>query len=138
MKDDSVRNVGEFTNEWFELCIVTEDVIKSLVEQRDPDDNNAEHLRYVAFKKFVAANRPLSQALCRKLYDLGCADVDSSMGGAMMADVVRLPECPIDLLIEASSSNRRNLVRIATGRLGSVHQDSPNNPMNPVGGSELD
>lgn len=134
MGNDSGQNVGEFTNEWFELCIVNEEVIKSLVAQRDPDDNNAEHLRYAAFKNFVAANRPLPQDICRKLYDLGCADADSAMGGAMMADVLRLHECPIDLLTEALSSNRKHIARIAAGRLGSVHQNSPNNPMNPSGG----
>lgn len=120
MRNDSGQNAGEFTNEWFELCIVNEEVIKILVAQRAPDDHNAEHLRYAAFKNFVAVNRPLHPELCRNLYGLGCADVDFSMGGAMMADVLRLHECPIDLLMEALSSNRNHIARIAAGRLGSV------------------
>jgi hypothetical protein len=135
MENDSGQNVGEFTNDWFELSIVNEELITRLVAQRDPDDNNAEHLRYAAFKHFVAGNRPLPQDLCWRLYNLGCADVDFAMGGAMMADVLRLHECPINLLTEALSSNRKHAAQIAASRLKSVHQNSPNNPMNPSGGS---
>lgn len=137
MENDSEQNVGEFTNDWFALSIVNEGLIKRLLAQRDPDDNNAEHLRYAAFKRFVAGNRPLSEDLCWKLYNLGCADVDFSMGGAMMADVLRLNECPVDLLAEALSSNRKHAARIAASRLDSVQQNSPNNPMNPSGGSNV-
>lgn len=135
MENDSEKNVGEFTNNWYELSIVNEELIKTLLAQRDPHDNNAEHLRYAAFKHFVTGNRPLPKDLCWKLYNLGCADVDFAMGGAMMADVLRLHECPIDLLTEALSSNRKHVARIAASRLDSVHQKSPNNPMNSSGGS---
>jgi hypothetical protein len=131
----TVVRFGEFTNQWFELCIVNDGLIRSLVAQRDPDDNNPEHLRYAAFQHFVAANRPLANDLCWRLYDLGCADVDLAMGGAMMADVLRLVECPIDLLTEALSSNRKHVARIAARRLDAEPQNATNKPMNPSGGS---
>ena len=127
--------LGEFTNPWFELGIVKEELMRRFVSQRDPDDNNPEHLRYVAFQHFVASNRPMPHDLCWRLYDLGCADVDLAMGGAMMADVLRLPECPSDLLTKALASDRNHVVQIAARRLDSEPQNSPNKPINPSGGS---
>lgn len=123
MENDSGQNVGEFTNDWFELSIVNKELIQRFLAQRDPDDNHAEHLRYAAFNHFVAGNRPLLQDLCWKLYNLGFADVDFSMGGAMMADVLRLNECPIDLLTEALSSNRKHVARIAASRLARYNRN---------------
>ena len=122
----TILRLGEFTHQWFELCIVNEGLIRSFVTQRDPDDNNPEHLRYAAFQHFVAANRPLSNDLCWRLYDLGCADVDLAMGGAIMADVLLLVECPIDLLTEALSSNRKHVAQIAARRLDAEPQNSQN------------
>lgn len=136
MSYDSKRNIGEFTNQWFELRIVNEELIAILDAQRDPADDNPEHWRYAAFQQFVAANRPLPNDLCWRLYDLGCSDVDLAMGGAMMADVLRLVECPIDLLTDALSSNRKHIAKIAGRRLGVEPQNSPNNPMNPSGSAE--
>jgi hypothetical protein len=131
----AIARLGEFTNQWFELCIVTDGLIRNLVAQRDPDDTSPEHLRYAVFQHFVAANRLLPHDLCWRLYDLGSADVDLSMGGAMMADVLRLLECPIDLLTEARSSNRKHVAQIAAQRLDAEPENLPNKPMNPSGGS---
>ena len=127
--------LGEFTNQWFELGIVNGGLIREFISKRDPNDNNPEHLRYAAFQHFVASNRPLPRDLCWRLYDLGLADVDLAMGGAMMGDVLRLPECPSDLLTKALTSNKKHVVRIATRRLDAEPQNSPNNPMNPSCGS---
>ena len=131
----TISRLGEFTKNWFELSIVNDRLIRNLVAQRDPDDNNPEHLRYAAFRHFVATNRPLTYDLCRQLYDLGCADVDLAMGGSMMADVLRLIECPIELLTEALSSNRKHVARIAARRLDVNPKNSTNNPMDRSGGS---
>lgn len=109
--------LGEFTNAWFELDIVNIGWITQFIAQRDPNDNNPEHVRYAAFQYFLVTNRPLPRELCWRLYDLGCADVDLAMGGAMMADVIRLAECPSDLLTKALSSNKKHIVAIATRRL---------------------
>ena len=131
----TIMRLGEFTTQWFELGIVNDGLIRNLVGQREPDDNNPEHLRYAAFQHFLAANRPLPHELCWRLYDLGYADVDLAMGGAMMADVLRLTECPIALLTDAISSNRKHVARIAERRLDAEPQNSPNNPMDRSGGS---
>jgi len=81
------------------------------------DDPRPEHYRWRAFSRFLAARDSLSPHLAEQLYALGSADPDSSMGGSMMAAILRRKDCPAELLHAALASNRPYLQRIAAKRL---------------------
>jgi len=103
-----------FTPEWIDLGVVTEEQIAEAVAAfEQSDDKNPEHYRYKAFRDYLAAHRPLPDEMAAALYDLGDRDPDYSMGGAMMGDIVRLKECPIEVLEKAAISERRHLVKLA-------------------------
>ena len=112
--------LGGFTVTWFELGIVSDSVIAELVVEREEDDDHPEHLRYAAFRRFVDLNRPLQHDHCWQLYRLGASDSDIAMGGAMMADILRLSECPYDLLKVARTSARKHVTKTADQRLHSL------------------
>ncbi|WP_157369909.1 hypothetical protein [Zavarzinella formosa] len=80
------------------------------------EDNNPEHYRYRAFCEFLAAKQPLSPELAIALYELGATDADQGMGGAMMAVIVRQPECPEEVLAMAATSGRPHLIRAVERR----------------------
>ncbi|MBM3979178.1 MAG: hypothetical protein FJ304_02620 [Planctomycetes bacterium] len=106
-----------FTPAWFALGVVDGSVMDRLTaEWNKGEDNNTEHYRYGAFRTFLAAHRPLTAETAAALYELGAADPDDSMGGAIMADIVHLPECPEDVLAAALASGRKHLVRIVERR----------------------
>jgi hypothetical protein len=102
-----------FTRAWFALGVVNDAVLdRQRAEWEKGQDGNPEHYRYGAFREFLAAHRPLAPDLAAALYELGAADPDWLMGGAIMADLARLPECPPAVLEAALASGRKHLVRI--------------------------
>ncbi|MGL4463326.1 MAG: hypothetical protein ACRC1K_14350 [Planctomycetia bacterium] len=112
------RTLG-FTPAWFALGVVDAAVLAWLqMEWDEGQDGNAEHYRYRAFCDFLTAHRPLGAELAAALFELGAADPDRSMGGAIMADVSRLPECPAAVLDAAAASGRKHLIRIVERRRG--------------------
>jgi hypothetical protein len=116
MTADRGEPIG-FTAQWFALGIVSEALIDQMrVEWNTGDDFNPEHYRNRAFQEFLDARRPLEPDLAVALYELGAADRDLAMGGAMMADILRLPECPENVLNAALKSDRKHLVRIVERR----------------------
>ena len=86
------------------------------VEWDKGDDTNTEHYRWWAFREFLAARRPLPCDLAAALYELGAADDDPGMGGAMMSAVVYHAECPQAVLNAADASGKRRLVRAVERR----------------------
>ncbi len=108
-----------FTPMWFQLGVVNDDSI--LRYERDwqtSEDRHPEHYRYRAFREYLNQACPLSETQCTKLLELGQGDPDLSLGGAIMADILKLPECPQTILRVALSSDRSHLVKIAKRRLG--------------------
>jgi hypothetical protein len=106
-----------FTPAWFALGVVDEAGLARLrAEWEKGEDNNTEHYRYWAFREFLAARRPLAPELAEALFELGAADPDQGMGGAIMAAITYLPECPPRVLDAALASGRRHLVRIVEKR----------------------
>jgi hypothetical protein len=121
--DDPSLNPFGFSAPWCALGIVDAEALRRLREEWDrSEDHSPEHYRYGAFKAFLARRRPLGAELAQALFELGLADPDEAMGGAMAADVLRLPECPAALLTAALTAPRKHLVRIAEER----HQDEAN------------
>ncbi len=115
---DPSLNLFGFSERWFALGVVDAEALRRLREEWDRgEDHHPEHYRYGAFKSFLARNRPLGAELAQGLFELGLDDPDEAMGGAMAADVLRLPECPAALLAAARTSPRQHLVRIAEERL---------------------
>ena len=106
-----------FTPAWYELGLVDDAVLTQLRMKWDSGtDHNPEHYRYGVFRDFLAAHRPLDPELCTRLFELGAADPDQAMGGAMMADLVRLRECPSAVLEAAANSGREHLCRLVQRR----------------------
>ena len=110
-----------FSLAWFELGVVDEKLLSKYRDEWDKgEDDNAEHHRYRSFRDFLAKRHPLTPELATALFDLGANDPDQAMGGSMMADIVRLPECPADVLNAALASNHPYLVRIVHKRKAEI------------------
>ncbi len=108
-----------FTSTWFELGVVDSVVLEGLrVEWDKGEDDNTEHYRHGVFQDFLAARRPLDPELALKLFELGASDPDYSMGGAIMASIAHLKECPEAVLDAAIASGRKHLIRIVERRRG--------------------
>ena len=108
-----------FTPNWFELGVVDDDLI--LQYQRawqTTDDRHLEHYRYRAFREYLNQACPLSETQCARLLELGEADPDLSLGGTIMANILKLPECPHSILRDALSTDRSHIVKVAKRRLG--------------------
>jgi hypothetical protein len=106
-----------FTPAWYALGIVDQAFLdRARTRWDNGEDYNTEHYRYWAFQEFLKAHRPLSAELATVLYELGAADADEGMGGAIMAAIVYSPECPQAVLAAASASGRPHLVKAAKRR----------------------
>lgn len=124
--------------QWIDLGIVTRESIAWDTKQlRESDDPHPEHYRWRAFERFMKDQAHLNPNLANELYRLGDSDSDYSMGGSIMAQVLRHPECPDSLMRVTMSSDRSHLKKIAEIRLKShkeeAEQDDPYN-----GGKEID
>ena len=103
-----------FTDQWFSLGILTEDQLRQHGNTYETsDDKFGEHYRYRAFCSYLQVHRPLPASIAEALYELGESDPDPSMGGAMMADIIRLIECPASVSAKALGSDRMHLVKVA-------------------------
>lgn len=117
MADLEFAQLLNFNQAWFALGVVDDAVLAHCRAEWDKgQDYNTEHYRYGAFREFLANHRPLTPDQAAALYELGAADPDTAMGGAMMADIVRLPECPRSVLDAALASGRKHLVRLVERR----------------------
>ncbi|WP_406693641.1 hypothetical protein V5E97_21660 [Singulisphaera sp. Ch08] len=106
-----MKNLLGFTDRWLTLGVVTRERVEALDwEFESSSDKNSEHYRYGAFRDYLAAHRPLPPAVAEALYSLGEEDLDRGMGGAMMSDIVWLPECPPTVRDRALASGERSLV----------------------------
>ena len=107
----------QLTPSWFALGIITPERLSVMrLEWDQGHDRNPEHYRWRAFLEFLRARQPLDHDLAMQLYALGEADPDHFMGSDMMAHVLRLPECPAEILDAAAASDRPFLVRLANER----------------------
>jgi hypothetical protein len=114
----SNENSLGFTQQWIDLGIVTPESIAWDATQIDEgDDPNPEHYRWRAFETFMKDHARLDPGLASELFQLGESDPDFSMGGSMMALIVRHPDCPDFLLSLAIKSDCDHLRRIAAIRL---------------------
>jgi hypothetical protein len=114
MMDDSAFQLSDA---WFTLGVVTRERLATMrAEWERGEDRNAEHYRWSAFVAFLAERRPLDPRLATALYELGERDPDQAMGSSMMDKIVRLPECPDEVLAAAAASGRRHLMRLVERR----------------------
>ena len=106
------REVLGFTEAWFGLGLMTEERLAEMGrEYESGDDKNTEHWRYGVFRAYLRDNRPLNPEIAESLYEIGSADSDYFMGGAIMHDIVSLAECPESLLQKVKSSGRKHLFK---------------------------
>jgi len=111
----------EFSQEWIDLGIVSQATLKQIeAEWLTSDDRSPEHYRWRAFLRFMQLQISLDPIVARRLYQLGARDSDASMGGSMMAHVLRRKDCPEDLLRDAAVSDEKFLRKIALERLANV------------------
>ncbi len=102
------------TQQWIDLGIVTPESIAWDTTQIDEgEDPQPEHYRWRAFERFMKDQTRLDPDLAINLFRLGESDPDVSMGGSMMAQIVRHPECPDLLLRLAAESDHDHLRTIA-------------------------
>ncbi|MBN9524475.1 hypothetical protein J0H58_39170 [bacterium] len=112
-----IGGVLGFAPAWYALGVVTDEFLaRARARWEAGEDPNTEHYRWWAFGEFLAARRPLPPDLAAALYALGEADPEPGMGGAMMAAIVHLPECPPAVLDTAAASGRVHLVRAVARR----------------------
>lgn len=108
----------KFTSEWRELGIVSDDVLASLeTKWLSGEDPSTEHYRWKAFVDFMEQHPSLEAEVLHRLYSLGQSDEDSSMGGAMMVEILNRKECPKDLIYLASESSEKFLRRVADRKI---------------------
>ena len=107
----------QLSDDWLRLGLLTEDELCALGRECETsEDKNTEHYRYRVFRHYLASHKPLPPGMAEALYELGRADPDPAMGGAMMRDIVGLPECPVNVLEQASTSGEKHLVKAARQR----------------------
>jgi hypothetical protein len=112
-------NILQFSDEWFRLGLITPARLNELEQEyRNGDDKDTEHYRWRIFNKFLEENESISDEMMRALYELGSNDPDPPMGGSIMADVLRLEDCPRDIIDLALRSERSHLVKIAKQKEG--------------------
>ncbi len=108
------KTILGFSDLWLVLGVVTEEnLLLSAAEYEISNDKSSEHYRYGAFRWYLRQHCPLADSEAEAPYELGNTDPNYSMGGAMMADLVDLPECPPSVGAKALVSDRKHLVRKA-------------------------
>lgn len=113
MDGQRARTVLHLTEPWFVLGVLTdEQAIQLAAACVESDDRHPEHYRWRTFTEFLIKHRPLPPALARALYSLGEHDPDGQLGSSMMATIVRLSECPPEVLAAAIASGRPHLVEL--------------------------
>ena len=125
MSKRDYKTLLQFGDRWIDLGVVTAERLEALGHDFDTsDDKHTEHYRYAVFREYLEAQRPLSPQVAEALYDLGSTDPHPGMGGAMMADIVDLPECPPTVQTKALASGRKHLVRKAEGKKALAESDA--------------
>ncbi len=128
MKD--YKKLLGFTDEWFALGLVTEESLRqSAATYEASDDKNAEHYRYGAFRWYLQEHRPLPPTVAEALYKLAASDTNGPEAGAIMIDIISLPECPSSVLDRAEASGVQFLVRAARKR--ALRSAVETNPLTP-------
>lgn len=113
MSERDYKTLFQFSDQWFRLGLLTETDLHTLGQSYETSgDRNAEHYRYKVFQDYLASHRPLSPQMAEALYELGQVDPDMAMGGAMMCDIIGLPECPPDVLEKALASGEQHLIKL--------------------------
>ena len=112
-----IAKVLGYTEDWFLLGVIDDLLLEQQrIEWETGLDTNPEHYRYSSFRRFLAGRRPLTADLAAALFFLGSKDLDLAMGGTIMADIVRLPECPQSVLDAAIDTGRKHLAKIVERR----------------------
>ena len=96
---DPVFQELQFTKEWIELGLVNCDNFPEMKERYLKGmDNCTEHYRWGAFCDLMKSKQSFTEEMFYRIYDLGKKDPDPAMGRSMRIELVRLPNCPKDLL----------------------------------------
>ena len=109
-----IKELLQFSDRWLELGVLTVEELDALADAYESStDRRSEHYRYGVFCRYVTSQRPLTAEIASALYALGSEDPDPALAGAMMHDVLRLPECPEAVIELALASGEAHLVRLA-------------------------
>lgn len=112
-----IAKILGYTEDWFLLGVIDNHLLEQQRNEWDAGlDTNPEHYRYSSFRRFLAARRPLTADLATALFSLGSQDHDMAMGGTIMADIIRLPECPQSVLDKAIGTGQKHLQKIVKRR----------------------
>ena len=113
----AIAKILGYTEDWFLLGVIDDLLLEQQRIEWDTGlDKNPEHYRYASFRRFLVSQRPLTPDLATALFSLGSQDHDVAMGGAIMADIISLPECPQSVLNAAIGTGRKHLQKIVNRR----------------------
>jgi len=114
MKKDHIFEPLLFSQKWWDLGIVTSEMVKRFESEYNAGvDRNKEHYRWRAYTDFLKNNSTLSRNTFMELYKLGEKDPDETMGGSMMRELLNRKDCPSELIEMSLNSNRDFLVKAA-------------------------
>jgi hypothetical protein len=107
-----IRDILKFTNEWFELGLITEDKLAEFKQHyKSGEDRDSANYRWKAFAAFLSTRESFDSETLRRLYRLGETDADPSMGGSMMVTILQMKECPRDIL-ENAAIDKQKFIRV--------------------------
>jgi hypothetical protein len=112
--DDPLFTELQFNQKWVDLDLISTDTFNLISEEYSKgDDTRSEHYRWKTFKDFLKNKDLISRELFFLIYDLSISDPDYAMGRAMRFDLVKRPDCPLDLIEIAINDKDLTLSRHA-------------------------
>lgn len=111
-----IREILKFTDEWFELGLITEKKLAEFKQQYQAgEDRDSVNYRWKAFAAFINAGAAIDDETLRRLYKLVSSDADPAIGCAMKVSILQMKECPVDIL-ENAEVDKDKFIRVAAKR----------------------
>lgn len=121
--DDTAPLLG-FTPAWLASGLVTPADVADFARLAAANPGRpARWWRWAAFRDYVEGRERLTAEECRAAYRVGEAEADVNLGTAMMCSVLYRRACPVDVLRDATASDRA-AVRRTAARLGPAGEPS--------------
>lgn len=112
--EDPLFTELQFSKEWIEAEIINIEVFASIKKEYiKGEDHRAEHHRWKAFRLFLQANDSIPEEKFNILYYIGKNDSDYSMGRAILFDILKRSDCPLELIDKTLNDNDVTLARHA-------------------------
>jgi hypothetical protein len=112
-KDSVFVELG-FNEKWIESGVVNDDIFLSIKQNYlEEPDHRYEHYRWGAFKNFFSPKKKFDKDFFYCLYEIGKNDPDYYMGRAIIFDIMKHEDYPLDLLEFTVNDSDSTLVKHA-------------------------